>query len=92
MTRIAVDRERCVGSGTCEMVAADLFEVGDDGIVAVGLGPEDSDDAVVPHREHVRGEQLAGARPDAALPVDHDGAHRSPPRRAGSRLMPWTNE
>ena len=39
MTRIAVDRERCVGSGTCEMVAADLFEVGDDGIVAV-LRPE----------------------------------------------------
>ena len=35
MTRIDVDRERCVGSGTCEMLAPDLFEVGDDGIVAV---------------------------------------------------------
>ena len=35
MTRIAVDRERCVGSGTCEMLAPDLFEVGDDGMVAV---------------------------------------------------------
>lgn len=39
MTRIEVDRERCVGSGTCEMLAADLFEVGGDGIVAV-LRPE----------------------------------------------------
>ena len=39
MTRIDVDRERCVGSGTCEMLAPDLFEVGDDGIVAV-LRPE----------------------------------------------------
>jgi ferredoxin len=35
VTRIEVDRERCVGSGTCEMLAADLFEVGDDGIVVV---------------------------------------------------------
>jgi ferredoxin len=42
--RIGVDRERCVGSGTCEMLAADLFEVGGDGIVAV-LRPElDGDD------------------------------------------------
>ena len=39
MTRIEVDRERCVGSGTCEMLAPDLFEVGDDGMVAV-LRPE----------------------------------------------------
>ena len=39
MTGIEVDRERCVGSGTCEMLAPDLFEVGDDGIVAV-LRPE----------------------------------------------------
>ena len=45
MTRIEVDRERCVGSGTCEMLAPDLFEVGDDGIVAV-LRPEaDGEDA-----------------------------------------------
>ena len=39
MTRIEVDRERCVGSGTCEMLAPDLFEVGHDGIVAV-MRPE----------------------------------------------------
>lgn len=45
MTRIEVDRERCVGSGTCEMLAPDVFEVADDGIVAV-LRPEpDGEDA-----------------------------------------------
>ena len=35
MTRVEVDRERCVGSGGCEALAPDLFEVGDDGIVDV---------------------------------------------------------
>ena len=35
MTRVEVDRDRCVGSGTCEMLAPDVFEVGDDGIVTV---------------------------------------------------------
>jgi ferredoxin len=35
VSRIDVDRDRCVGSGTCEMLAPDVFEVGDDGIVAV---------------------------------------------------------
>ncbi len=35
MTRVLVDRERCVGSGACEALAPELFEVGDDGIVEV---------------------------------------------------------
>jgi ferredoxin len=35
MTRIEVDRERCVGSGTCEALASDVFEVGDDGVLVV---------------------------------------------------------
>ena len=35
MTRIALDEERCVGSGACEALAPDFFEVGDDGVVAV---------------------------------------------------------
>jgi ferredoxin len=42
---VTVDRERCVGSGTCEMLAPDVFEVGDDGVVAV-LRPQVEDDAV----------------------------------------------
>ncbi|RBY91841.1 ferredoxin [Blastococcus sp. TBT05-19] len=35
MTRIVLDGERCVGSGACESLAPDFFEVGDDGVVAV---------------------------------------------------------
>ena len=35
MTRIALDGERCVGSGACESLAPGFFEVGDDGVVAV---------------------------------------------------------
>ena len=45
MTRLEVDRERCVGSGTCEMLAPDVFEVGDDGIVVVRQ-PDVDDGAV----------------------------------------------
>jgi ferredoxin len=46
VTRVGVDRERCVGSGTCEMLAPDVFEVGDDGIVAV-LRPDVDDEAAL---------------------------------------------
>ena len=35
MTRIEVDRDRCVGSGACEALAADVFEVDDDGVLVV---------------------------------------------------------
>ncbi len=42
--RVLVDRERCIGSGACEALAPDVFEVGDDGIVAV-LRPEADDPA-----------------------------------------------
>lgn len=35
MTHVEVDPQRCVGSGTCEMFAPDVFEVGDDGVVHV---------------------------------------------------------
>jgi ferredoxin len=43
--RIEADRERCVGSGTCEMLAPDVFEVGDDGVVTV-LRPDDAGESV----------------------------------------------
>jgi ferredoxin len=45
VTRIEVDRERCVGSGTCEMLAPEVFEVGDDGVVSL-LRPEAGDEPV----------------------------------------------
>jgi len=35
MSRIEVDRERCVGSGACEALAPDVFEVDDDGVLVV---------------------------------------------------------
>ena len=44
MTRVLVDRERCVGSGTCEALAPDLFEVGDDGVVEVLRADPTGDD------------------------------------------------
>jgi len=42
MTRLVVDRDRCVGSGSCEVLAPDAFEVDDDGVLTV-LVPEPDD-------------------------------------------------
>ncbi len=53
MTGVDVDRERCVGSGTCEMLVPDVFEVGDDGVVAV-LRPRLTDDDVDAVRDAVQ--------------------------------------
>ena len=44
MSAVEVDRERCVGSGSCEMLAPDVFEVGDDGVVGL-LRPLEQADA-----------------------------------------------
>lgn len=33
--RVEADRGLCVGSGTCEFLAPDVFEVGEDGVVQV---------------------------------------------------------
>jgi ferredoxin len=35
MSRVQVDRERCVGSGVCESLAPDVFEIDDDGVLQV---------------------------------------------------------
>ncbi len=35
MSRVQADLERCVGSGSCEALAPDVFEVGDEGVVQV---------------------------------------------------------
>ncbi|WP_116452613.1 ferredoxin [Blastococcus litoris] len=43
MSRVEVDRERCVGSGTCEALAPDVFEVDDDGVLVVHR-PEPGED------------------------------------------------
>jgi ferredoxin len=33
--KVDVDRDRCVGSGTCEALAPAVFEVDDDGVLTV---------------------------------------------------------
>ena len=53
MTRVEVDRGLCVGSGSCEMLAPDVFEVDDEGILAV-LEPEPGDDDVPAVRDAVQ--------------------------------------
>ena len=49
MTRVAVDCELCVGSGSCEMLAPDVFEVDDDGVLVV-------------HREEPADDELSDVR------------------------------
>jgi ferredoxin len=44
--RVEVDRDLCVGSGTCELLAPDVFEVGEDGVVRV-LQPGQADEGAV---------------------------------------------
>jgi ferredoxin len=53
MSRIEVDRDRCVGSGTCEALAPDIFEVGDDGVLVV-LRPEPGEDELSDVRDAVQ--------------------------------------
>ena len=31
--KITIDVEKCIGSGSCEMIAPEIFEVGNDGLV-----------------------------------------------------------
>jgi ferredoxin len=52
MTRVEVDRERCVGSGACEALAPDVFEVDGDGILVVHR-PEPAEDEVSDVRDAV---------------------------------------
>jgi ferredoxin len=52
VTRVRVDRERCVGSGTCEALAPAVFEVDDEGVLAV-LRPEPGEDELPDVRDAV---------------------------------------
>ncbi|GAB3312345.1 ferredoxin [Geodermatophilus aquaeductus] len=44
--RVTADRELCVGSGACEMLAPDVFEVSDDGVVHVLQDRPDDEESV----------------------------------------------
>jgi ferredoxin len=52
VTRIVVDRDRCVGSGTCEALAPAVFEVDDEGVLAV-LRSEPGEDELPDVRDAV---------------------------------------
>jgi ferredoxin len=52
VTRVEVDRDRCVGSGTCEALAPGVFEVDDDGVLAV-LRTEPGEDELPDVRDAV---------------------------------------
>ena len=49
MSRVQVDRERCVSSGVCESLAPEVFELDDDGLLQV-------------HREEPDADQVDGVR------------------------------
>ena len=53
MSRVRVDPELCVGSGACEALAPDVFEVDADGVLVVHR-PEPADDELPDVREAVR--------------------------------------
>jgi ferredoxin len=61
--RIVVDRDRCVGSGSCEALAPDVFEVDDDGVLTV-LREQPGDDELSDVRDAVT------ACPTRALALD----------------------
>ena len=53
MSRVVVDRDRCVGSGSSEALAPSVFEVDDDGVLAL-LRPEPADDELPDVRDAVQ--------------------------------------
>jgi ferredoxin len=53
VSRVGVDRDRCVGSGTCEALAPEVFEVDDDGVLAV-LRSEPAEDELPDVRDAVQ--------------------------------------
>ncbi|WP_040338364.1 ferredoxin [Candidatus Blastococcus massiliensis] len=42
MSRVQVDRDRCVGSGVCESLAPEVFELDDDGVLVVHRSEPDA--------------------------------------------------
>jgi ferredoxin len=53
VSRVEVDRERCVGSGSCEALAPVVFEVDDDGVLIVHR-PEPTEDELPDVRDAVQ--------------------------------------
>ena len=60
--KISVDRDRCIGSGICESIAADVFEVQDDGTMELL-----TDDVAETDRERIQ--QAVARCPTVALNI-----------------------
>ncbi len=58
--RLEVDVDKCTGHGICESIAADVFEVQDDGLLII-----DHDKAAISDRDHLQ--QAVIQCPAAAL-------------------------
>ncbi|MCW2930889.1 MAG: 3Fe-4S ferredoxin [Actinomycetia bacterium] len=58
--RIVVDRELCTGQAVCQSMAADIFEIGDDGEVEIKA-------AIVPDGRLAEAERAVACCPNAAL-------------------------
>ncbi len=63
--RIELDAARCTGHGICETIAADVFEVGDDGLVHI-------DGTRRPDSDRDRMQQAVTQCPAAALSLSED--------------------
>jgi ferredoxin len=60
--RIVVDRDRCIGTGICESIAADVFEVQDDGTMRLVVDE-------VEETDRDRMEQAVARCPTSALKI-----------------------
>ncbi|MFI6047320.1 ferredoxin [Nocardia sp. NPDC051321] len=60
--RISADRERCVGSGMCALIAPDIFDQDDDGTVLL-LDPQ-------PQQQHSAVREALDSCPARALEFD----------------------
>lgn len=65
MSHVSADREICIQAGNCVMVAGDVFDQDDDGVVVV-LADEVTGDA------EERAVQAVNLCPAAALTLQHD--------------------
>ena len=45
--KITIEVDKCIGSGSCEMIAPGIFEVGNDGLVQLHDSPSAEDHSAV---------------------------------------------
>lgn len=70
MARLALDRERCIGVGQCEMLAHEVFRLDDDSGTAVMIGD--------PWQPTAQAHLLADKCPSGAITVAAEQADTQP--------------